>query len=108
MIFFLINVRRLLLFIVVAIFLSSCFSQHRLQTLSERFLLRDPSNITITVMQSAPEPKSALGRYRLLAPSAALKVSPLALGTMNFGDAWYVLLHTTTPNPKVTSHPAES
>ncbi|KAL8673387.1 MAG: hypothetical protein Q9168_002177 [Polycauliona sp. 1 TL-2023] len=39
-------------------------------------------------MQSAPEPKSALGRYRLLAPSAALKVSPLALGTMNFGDAW--------------------
>ncbi|KAL8849998.1 MAG: hypothetical protein Q9221_005015 [Calogaya cf. arnoldii] len=39
-------------------------------------------------MQSVPEPKSALGRYRLLAPSAAIKVSPLALGTMNFGDAW--------------------
>ncbi|KAL8947849.1 MAG: hypothetical protein Q9222_005920 [Ikaeria aurantiellina] len=39
-------------------------------------------------MQAAPEPKSALGRYRLLSPSAAIKVSPLALGTMNFGDAW--------------------
>lgn len=39
-------------------------------------------------MQAPPEPKSALGRYRLLSPSAAIKVSPLALGTMNFGDAW--------------------
>ncbi|KAL9610729.1 MAG: hypothetical protein Q9167_004592 [Letrouitia subvulpina] len=39
-------------------------------------------------MNPTPEPKSALGRYRLLAPSAAIKVSPLALGTMNFGDAW--------------------
>lgn len=47
-------------------------------------------NAIVRTMQSAPEPKSALGRYRLLAPSAALKVSPLALGTMNFGDAWYV------------------
>ncbi|KAL9583806.1 MAG: hypothetical protein Q9212_002500 [Teloschistes hypoglaucus] len=39
-------------------------------------------------MQAPPQPKSVLGRYRLLAPSAAIKVSPLALGTMNFGDAW--------------------
>ena len=43
-------------------------------------------------MNPVPEPKSALGRYRLLSPSAAIKVSPLALGTMNFGDAWFVTL----------------
>lgn len=34
------------------------------------------------------EPKSALGRYRLLAPSASIRVSPLCLGAMNFGEAW--------------------
>lgn len=38
----------------------------------------------------APTPKSYLGRYRLLAPTAGVKVSPLCLGAMNFGDGWYV------------------
>ncbi|CAI7606269.1 unnamed protein product [Penicillium pancosmium] len=33
-------------------------------------------------------PKSHLGRYRLLAPSAGVKVSPLCLGAMNFGEGW--------------------
>lgn len=37
-----------------------------------------------------PAPKSHLGIYRMLAPNAAVRVSPLCLGTMNFGDAWYV------------------
>lgn len=37
--------------------------------------------------QAAP-PKSALGRYRLLSPLAGVRVSPLCLGAMNFGDAW--------------------
>jgi aryl-alcohol dehydrogenase-like predicted oxidoreductase len=32
------------------------------------------------------EPKSALGRHRQLAPSASVRVSPLCLGTMTFGD----------------------
>jgi len=36
----------------------------------------------------APEPKSLLGYQRQLSPSAAVKVSPLCLGAMNFGDAW--------------------
>ncbi|KAM0432807.1 hypothetical protein ACHAPT_004509 [Fusarium lateritium] len=36
----------------------------------------------------APPPKSPLGHYRLLSPSAAVRVSPLCLGTMNFGDSW--------------------
>ncbi|KAJ5092057.1 hypothetical protein NUU61_006927 [Penicillium alfredii] len=39
-------------------------------------------------MQAAPAPKSLLGRYRLLAPTAGIKVSPLCLGTMNFGTGW--------------------
>ncbi|KAI9749882.1 MAG: hypothetical protein M4579_006702 [Chaenotheca gracillima] len=37
---------------------------------------------------SPPPPKSKLGVYRPLAPTAALKVSPLCLGAMNFGTAW--------------------
>ncbi|OJJ67756.1 hypothetical protein ASPBRDRAFT_336552 [Aspergillus brasiliensis CBS 101740] len=35
-----------------------------------------------------PPPRSPLDRHRQLAPSAAVRVSPLCLGTMNFGDAW--------------------
>ncbi|KAJ5356019.1 hypothetical protein N7517_010628 [Penicillium concentricum] len=40
------------------------------------------------MLARAPAPKSHLGRYRLLAPTAGVKVSPLCLGTMNFGDGW--------------------
>ncbi|KAJ5951998.1 uncharacterized protein N7479_010411 [Penicillium vulpinum] len=36
----------------------------------------------------AAPPKSHLGRYRLLAPTAGVKVSPLCLGAMNFGEGW--------------------
>ncbi|EON65847.1 norsolorinic acid reductase [Coniosporium apollinis CBS 100218] len=36
----------------------------------------------------APEPKSLLGYYRILSPSAGVRVSPLCLGAMNFGEAW--------------------
>ena len=43
-----------------------------------------------TVLPNAAAPKSALGRYRLLSPTAGIRVSPLCLGAMNFGDAWYV------------------
>lgn len=35
-----------------------------------------------------PEPKTPLGRLRALSPTAAVKVSPLCLGAMNFGTAW--------------------
>jgi hypothetical protein len=41
--------------------------------------------------QAAALPRSLLGYHRLLSPTAAVKVSPLCLGGMNFGDAWYVL-----------------
>ncbi|KAL4985925.1 NADP-dependent oxidoreductase domain-containing protein [Aspergillus falconensis] len=35
-----------------------------------------------------PMARSPLDRHRQLAPSAAVRVSPLCLGAMNFGDAW--------------------
>jgi hypothetical protein len=39
---------------------------------------------------TGPKPKTLLGYHRVLSPSASIKVSPICLGTMNFGDAWYV------------------
>ncbi|RGP66681.1 alcohol dehydrogenase [Fusarium longipes] len=39
-------------------------------------------------LPTAPPPKSPLGRYRLLSPTASIWVSPICLGTMNFGNAW--------------------
>ncbi|KAL8348190.1 hypothetical protein RB598_001482 [Gaeumannomyces tritici] len=41
-----------------------------------------------SAMPMAPPAKSPLGRYRLLSPTAAVRVSPLCLGAMNFGDKW--------------------
>ncbi|KAK4986184.1 hypothetical protein LTR50_005476 [Elasticomyces elasticus] len=38
--------------------------------------------------QPPPEPKSLLGYHRILSPTAAIRVSPLCLGAMNFGEAW--------------------
>jgi hypothetical protein len=35
-----------------------------------------------------PKPVSLLGRHRILSPNAGVKVSPLCLGAMNFGDVW--------------------
>jgi len=35
-----------------------------------------------------PAPKSNLGHYRILSPNAGVRVSPLCLGAMNFGNAW--------------------
>ncbi|RDL39948.1 IN2-2 protein [Venustampulla echinocandica] len=40
------------------------------------------------VFPPPPPPKKPLGQYRLLAPNASIWVSPLCLGTMNFGKAW--------------------
>jgi aryl-alcohol dehydrogenase-like predicted oxidoreductase len=35
-----------------------------------------------------PEPKSLLDFHRVLSTTAGVRVSPLCLGAMNFGDAW--------------------
>ncbi|KAF8975143.1 hypothetical protein BGZ46_009389 [Entomortierella lignicola] len=37
---------------------------------------------------SHPPPKSNVDRHRQLAPNASIRVSPLCLGAMSFGDAW--------------------
>jgi aryl-alcohol dehydrogenase-like predicted oxidoreductase len=37
---------------------------------------------------TSAKPVSLLGRHRLLSTTAAVRVSPLALGAMNFGTAW--------------------
>ncbi len=45
-------------------------------------------------MQPAPLPPSDLGKYRILSPTAAVRVSPLCLGAMTIGDAWEQMLGT--------------
>ena len=42
----------------------------------------------MSLFAPAPEPKSALGYHRLMAPCGALRLSPLFLGAMNFGTEW--------------------
>ena len=37
-------------------------------------------------------PVSPLARYRILSPKCGLRVSPLQLGAMSFGDAWTAFL----------------
>ncbi|EFQ28939.1 aldo/keto reductase [Colletotrichum graminicola] len=40
------------------------------------------------VFAPAPEPKTELGRYRVLSTTAGVRVSPLCLGAMSIGSAW--------------------
>ncbi|KAH9849839.1 norsolorinic acid reductase [Lenzites betulinus] len=35
-----------------------------------------------------PQPSTELGRYRLLSPSAGVRVSPIGIGTMSLGQSW--------------------
>ncbi|KAI4179138.1 MAG: hypothetical protein LQ348_005460 [Seirophora lacunosa] len=42
----------------------------------------------MSILPTPPSPKSSLGVYRLLAPTAAVRVSPLCLGAGSLGDAW--------------------
>jgi aryl-alcohol dehydrogenase-like predicted oxidoreductase len=42
----------------------------------------------MSLFPAAPTPKSLLGYHRILSPTAGVRVSPLCLGAMNFGDAW--------------------
>lgn len=45
-------------------------------------------SVKIMSFNQVPKPKTNLGYHRILSPSAGLRVSPLCLGAMNFGDAW--------------------
>lgn len=42
----------------------------------------------MSIFGNPPEPKSLLDFHRVLSPTAGVRVSPLCLGAMNFGDAW--------------------
>ena len=42
----------------------------------------------MSIFQTAPEPPTRLGRYRVLSPNAGVRVSPLCLGAMSIGDQW--------------------
>jgi len=42
----------------------------------------------MSLFAPAPEPKTPLGRRRILSPTCGLRVSPLQLGAMSIGEAW--------------------
>jgi len=42
----------------------------------------------MSVFPPPPQPKTGLGRYRLLSPHAGVHVSPIQLGAMSIGDKW--------------------
>lgn len=44
------------------------------------------------VLKPHPLPKTALGRHRILSPTAGIRVSPLVLGAMSIGSAWSDLM----------------
>ncbi|KAI0741961.1 norsolorinic acid reductase [Daedaleopsis nitida] len=48
--------------------------------------------MTSTPFTVAPQTDSELSRYRLLSPSAGVRVSPLCLGTASLGTAWAEVL----------------
>jgi aryl-alcohol dehydrogenase-like predicted oxidoreductase len=66
-------------------FKSSTSSRH-LFIFSVGLLKQSFSSSTIA-FPSAPPPKTLLDRHRQLAPAASVRVSPLCLGAMNFGEA---------------------
>lgn len=41
-----------------------------------------------SIFGDPPQAASLLGYQRVLSPNAGVRVSPLCLGAMNFGDAW--------------------
>lgn len=59
-------------------------------------VLKMPTN----PLPAAPAAQSPLARYRLLSPTASVRVSPLCLGGMNFGDAWKDYSEFYEPQPK--------
>ena len=48
----------------------------------------DTVYLAMSIFPPAAEPKSVLGYHRILSSTGGVRVSPLALGAMNFGDAW--------------------
>ncbi|KAF8970112.1 NADP-dependent oxidoreductase domain-containing protein [Flammula alnicola] len=42
----------------------------------------------MSLWTTPPQPKTGLGRYRVLSPTAGVHVSPIQLGAMSIGDKW--------------------
>lgn len=57
------------------------------ETSASDFTPSDP-NGDKNVFALPPPPKSELAKYRLLSPTAGIKVSPICLGAMSIGDQW--------------------
>lgn len=55
-------------------------------------LKSNPTTATMSFFDPAPPPPSMLGHYRLLGAHCGLRVSPVCLGGMSFGDAWSDLM----------------
>lgn len=51
------------------------------------------------------KPKSLLGYHRILSPAAGARVSPLCLGTMNFGNSWKVVFSYSETLTMVDANP---
>lgn len=45
-------------------------------------------SVATDIISPAPQPQTELARYRLLSPTAGVRVSPLCLGAMSLGDQW--------------------
>jgi aryl-alcohol dehydrogenase-like predicted oxidoreductase len=54
----------------------------------------------LDLFPSAPQPKTELARYRLLSPSAGIRVSPICLGAMSLGDQWTGYMGGKAPGQK--------
>lgn len=50
----------------------------------------------MSLFKEAPSPPTELGKLRILAPTAGVRVSPLALGAMSIGDAWSSFMGSMT------------
>jgi len=64
------------------------------ETSSADYKPSDPNKRTnfMEMFTPAPEPDTELRRYRLLSPSAGVRVSPICLGAMSLGDQWTGLM----------------
>lgn len=61
------------------------------------------ANIFTVLPPHAPA-QGPLARYRVLSPSAGVRVSPLTLGSMNFGDNWASYSKSNPPRPPQAQH----
>jgi len=64
------------------------------ETSSADYQPSDPKKRTnfMEMFPPLPQPDTEMRRYRLLSPSAGVRVSPICLGAMSLGDQWTGLM----------------